>query len=115
MTDDPISDTASPPPAPRPRRPGVRPEIDTSNVSAIAEVPLNQFPFLAVLQLDGAKTIAELATLTGISESAATRTIMKMIEAGLIQPDRVAPDEPIRTVSLTLAGATHVARARQGV
>ena len=75
----------------------------------------SQYPLLATLDRYGPQTIGALTQAMELSQPAVTRTVAKLVEAGLVAVDRIGRDQRLKTVSLTPAGEAAIAHSKQTV
>jgi DNA-binding MarR family transcriptional regulator/N-acetylglutamate synthase-like GNAT family acetyltransferase len=71
-----------------------------------------QYPLLGTLDQSGPGTIGELAEAMQLSQPAITRTVAKLVEAGLVYVTRRGRDQRHKTVALTAEGEAAMARAK---
>ena len=92
-------------------------QSDAAQVTQLAGIPIQsgQYPLLATLDAQGATTIGDLARSMRLSQPAITKTVGKLVEAGLVAIDRSNADGRRRTVSLTAAGQQALDRSKQVV
>lgn len=74
-----------------------------------------QFPLLAALDLRGPLTIGDLVEATGVSQPGVTRNVARLIEAGLVQSERLHDDQRHKTVTLTRSGRDLIERSKRDV
>jgi DNA-binding MarR family transcriptional regulator len=74
-----------------------------------------QFPLLAALDLHGPLTVGQLVEAVGASQPGVTRNVARLIETGLVETSRRHADQRHKTVSLTAAGQTLIARSKREV
>lgn len=76
------------------------------------DIQPSQFPLLATLDVDGPRTIGELADAMQLSQPAITRSVSKLTQLGLIEVARRGRDQRHKTVALTPQGEAAMARAK---
>lgn len=82
--------------------------IDQEQDMAIAA---SQFPYLAAVERLGPVTIGDLAEALGVSQPAVTRTVMQLVDAGLLGAEPAPDDQRRRIIRLSDAGRKLVDRA----
>ncbi len=75
----------------------------------------SQYPLLATLDSYGPQTIGALTQAMEVSQPAVTRTVAKLVEAGLVEVTRAGRDQRLKTVSLSGAGEAAIARSKRTV
>ena len=92
-------------------------QSDAAQVTQLAGIAIQsgQYPLLATLDAQGATTIGDLARSMRLSQPAITKTVGKLVEAGLVTIDRNDADGRRRTVSLTATGQQALDRSKQAV
>ncbi|WP_034946143.1 bifunctional helix-turn-helix transcriptional regulator/GNAT family N-acetyltransferase [Erwinia oleae] len=76
-------------------------------------VPPGLYPTLAVLKKETSMTIGELARAIRVSQTAMTKSISKLVEAGLVSNRADNSDKRKSVVALTAAGASVVSRGEK--
>jgi len=90
-------------------------DVATIATRAGLEIQPSQYPLLATLDRDGPQTIGALTQAMELSQPAVTRTVAKLVEAGLVAVTRMGRDQRRKTVSLTEAGKAAIARSKATV
>ena len=92
-------------------------QADVVRVSQRAGLPIQpgQYPLLCTLLENGPQTIGALAQAMGLSQPAITRSVGRLLKAGLISLDRSERDGRSRIVRLTSAGERAMLRSREVV
>ncbi len=94
------------------KRLGERMQAGAARVTSNAGLTMQPAHMSLLATLDGGPmTIGQLAEAVGISQPGITRGVGQLIELGLVQSEQ-GEDQRQRTVSLTAAGLTALARAR---
>ena len=99
------------------RRLGERLQAEAAQVSdwAGVEVPAGLHAVLATLEQAGPQPVSALARSLGVSQPAMTKSIGRLIEAGLVSAARGTGDRRQSLVGLTAKGEAALARGRQVV
>lgn len=80
-----------------------------------ANVPAGLYPILALLQDNAVLTVGHLAQAIKVSQPAMTKSISKLLEAGLVTTQAGVADKRQSMVLLTQAGNTAIERGRRVV
>jgi DNA-binding MarR family transcriptional regulator len=88
------------------KRIGERIQADTQRILEAneVEIPVAQFPFLAAIDRLGPQTIGDLARAVGVTQPGATRTVLQLEDAGLVQETPSVDDQRRKVVRLTMQG-----------
>jgi DNA-binding MarR family transcriptional regulator len=87
---------------------GTQKMIDQSGMSVAA----SQFPYLAAVKKLGPVAIGDLAEALGVTQPAVTRTVMQLVEAGLLTAEPAPDDQRRRIVRVSARGTELLDRAR---
>ncbi len=90
-------------------------EVNRFTQQAGVPVQPGQYPLLATIAEYGPQTVGDLARAMKLSQPAITRTVGRLVDAGLVQLDRLHVDKRHKTIALTSEGERAVARSRRAV
>ena len=94
------------------KRLGERMQAGAARITADAGLPVQPSHMQFLAALDGqALTIGQLVQAVGISQPGVTRAIGQLVELGIVQSE-LGEDQRQRTITLTPAGTSVLARAR---
>jgi DNA-binding MarR family transcriptional regulator/N-acetylglutamate synthase-like GNAT family acetyltransferase len=87
---------------------------DAGRIIRAAGLPIQpaQFPMLAAIDRYGPLTVGKAAEVLGVSQPVVTRTLTGLIELGLLETTRDEADLRQKTIRLTSAGQSTMARAK---
>ncbi|GAB4069123.1 MarR family transcriptional regulator [Ancylobacter sonchi] len=75
-------------------------------------LPSGQHPFLAALDRLGPLTVGDLAQALGVSQPGVTRTVVRLVERGLVETGPGPDDQRQKIVALSAAGRELVEAAK---
>jgi DNA-binding MarR family transcriptional regulator len=74
-----------------------------------------QYPLLATVDEQGPRTIGELAAVMQVSQPAVTRSVDRLVEAGLVEIERSEADRRQKVVTLSAAGRQLLERSQREI
>lgn len=99
------------------KRIGERLQADVNRLSERAglDVQAGQYPLLAAIDRNGPLTVGDLVEALGVSQPGVTRSVLRLIEMGLIEIERTDEDRRQKKVALTEAGRLVVERSTREI
>lgn len=99
------------------RRIGERMQSDVQQVIDDLELPVqaSSYPILAALDQYGPLGVGELAETVGVAQPGMTRSVNRLLADGLVEILPAGRDQRRRTVALSEAGRSLVARSRREI
>ncbi|WP_198023415.1 DNA-binding MarR family transcriptional regulator [Ensifer sp. WSM1721] len=96
------------------KRIGERLQADVNRLSERVglDVQAGQYPLLAALDRNGPLTVGDLVGALGVSQPGVTRSVLRLVEMGLLEIERGDEDRRQKTVALTEAGRRAVERSK---
>ena len=96
------------------KRLGERLQAEVARLSEAQGFPVQagQYPVLGALERAGGLTVNSLVETLGVSQPAVTRTVARLVDAGLVEVERGTKDQRVRIVALTPAGQALVKRSK---
>ena len=79
------------------------------------EIQPSQYTLLAALDCNGPLMIGELVEALGVSQPGVTRNVIRLVEMGLVDINRVGSDQRQKTVELTAAGRQMIAHSKREI
>jgi DNA-binding MarR family transcriptional regulator len=99
------------------KRIGERLQADVNRLSERAGlgVQAGQYPLLAAIDRNGPLTVGDLVDALGVSQPGVTRSVLRLVEMGLLEIERADEDRRQKTVALTEAGRRVVERSKEEI
>lgn len=99
------------------KRLGERLQADVLRVIETEALPIqpSQAPLLTALDRHGPLTISAMVEAVGLSQPAVTRTVARLVDAGLVEVSRPHRDQRQKTITLTPAGRLAMANFKARV
>lgn len=99
------------------KRLGERLQADVNRLSERAglDIQAGQYPLLATVDRHGPLTVGDLVDALGVSQPGVTRSVLRLVEMGLLEIERAHEDRRQKTVALTEAGQWVVERSKREI
>ncbi|MDZ7921950.1 MarR family winged helix-turn-helix transcriptional regulator [Rhodoferax sp.] len=79
------------------------------------ELPAAHYPLLAALDQLGPLGVSELSRAVGVSQPVVSRSLLGLVESGLVESKSVTTDQRMRRIQLSRKGRERVKYAKQAV